>query len=388
MAKPRKGKSPQVDTREADLWLNDGIRAAPRADIETPDARRGRQRFIRAYVYTASAMAPVLALGYIAMLPGWFEAQDAILASHTSEETSLQAKQAAMQKVNEWLASDPAPLPGGRLISWDGVKSSAPSTTVGTGDNEEIVPGYEVHTFTLGTGGTAYFTANLQVTVDETLGVYVQGNPSLEPVSPSALDTAEPWPGANTDTPSEPVIQAATSWAEAFTSGDSGKLGLLTGDPDEAHSYQPMTGAKGAANIEATTTALRTDGYTVVRVSFTPLWDVPAPVSADPAAVPMDPAEAAPITYDLLVDKADTASPVVVAWGGPGGVEDLQPYQNALVGIDLSDAQLETGKLLDPEAEREALEAATTQQQAGAEASATTSPGAPTAPTTTEFKGD
>jgi len=35
----------------------------------------------------------------------------------------------------------------------------------------------------------------------------------------------------------------------------------------------------------------------------------------------------------LLLDKADTAAPVVVAWGNPGAT--LQPYGNAITGRTL-----------------------------------------------------
>ncbi|XKH58621.1 hypothetical protein LG293_16345 (plasmid) [Citricoccus nitrophenolicus] len=348
MAKPRKAKGSAVDTREADLWL-EGDRAIPRADLETPDTRRGRQRFYRIYIMIAAALFPFAILGYVTLLPGWFSAQDAALMATSSQETSPAAKQAAMKEVQEWLDSDPAPLPGGHIISWDGVTSSEPATENTDGDQVTVIPGYEVHTFTLGTGGTANFTSRVQVSVDDALGVLVQGNPSLEPILPTALAAADPWPGVSAEAPPEPVMQAANSWADAYTSGDSAKLGLLTGDPDTAHSYLPLTGASGATDAASGTAAIREDGYMVVRTSFTPLWNVPAPAPTTPDAVPADPAEATPVTYDLLVDKADTASPVVVAWGGPGGLDDLTPYGNAMVGIDLEESGVDAGGLTNPD---------------------------------------
>ena len=42
------------------------------------------------------------------------------------------------------------------------------------------------------------------------------------------------------------------------------------------------------------------------------------------------------LTYDLLLDKADTAAPVVVAWGSPGAA--LEPYGNGVVGRTFSSA--------------------------------------------------
>jgi hypothetical protein len=35
-------------------------------------------------------------------------------------------------------------------------------------------------------------------------------------------------------------------------------------------------------------------------------------------------------TMDLLLERADTAAPVVVAWGPPGSGPGLVPYQNAV----------------------------------------------------------
>lgn len=339
-----RNKAGQASTAEA-AWLDDGQRAMPRADVETYERSKIRQRFLRWWFLLWGFGGPMILIGYAALLPAFFSAQEAVKAAATSHtEVNTDAKRAATSALQDWLDAEPGPLPGGHLISWDGVESFKPSEQVETDDGVETVPGYEVHAFTLGTGGTAEFISRIQVSIDEDLGPLVQGNPSIEPVVPTALTEADPWPGTSPAAIAEPVVQAAASWADTYTSGDPGRLRLVTGDPEANHSYLPMTGAKGMANFAAGAAAVRDDGLTVLRVSFVPLWDLPEEQpELDAEGQPIvdvnvdvvDPETAQPVTYDVLVDKADTASPVVVAWGGPSGIDDLEPFGNALVGIDL-----------------------------------------------------
>lgn len=328
-ASKRKGKTkPTKGPTETDLWLG-GHRAMPRADLETYQTGKSRQRLYRWWIRISLIILPFMVLGYLALLPGFFSAQQGDEGAETTlSATSQMTKQAATTAVLNWLSSDPGPVPGGQIVSWDGITASAESTEVQNGDEVVRVPGYEVHAFTLGSSGKPVFSSKVHVSYDPQLGAQVQGTPSLEPLAPTALTGAPVWQGVQAVGASDSVQQAVGAWADAFTSGDPDRLRLITGDPDPAHAYLPLIHADGYTDLSVGSAAVRGDGLTVVRVAFSPTWSG-APLPADSQAPPS-------ATYDVLVDRADTASPAVVAWGGPGPLDALQVHGNALTGVDLS----------------------------------------------------
>ena len=256
-------------------------------------------------------------------------------ASSVSTNSS-QGKAPAIAAVQIWLAHDPAPLPGGRLVAWDGYETlPAPkAATTATGD-KPVTYRTEIHYFTLATGAadnTLYFRSSVEVIVDPILGAKVVGDPTLLPVIPSSTSdwpSQVVWDGFISTQPPKAVSDAVEAWATAFTSGKPEALRLAVGDPDPNHSYMPLTGAT-ASGVSVTAAAgipladpKAAPKRMLVRVTFQVAWTTPTDPNAAAPVLPI-------ITYDLLVDAADTASPRVVSWGGPGSAPVLKPYSTAI----------------------------------------------------------
>ncbi len=70
----------------------------------------------------------------------------------------------------------------------------------------------------------------------------------------------------------------------------------------------------------------------VVRVDARLYW-LRSGETQPPSGLPAD--QTAPVAFDVLVQRADTASPVVVAWGAAGSGERLVAFTNAIVGRNL-----------------------------------------------------
>ena len=130
-------------------------------------------------------------------------------------------------------------------------------------------------------------------------------------------------------TASGPPINA---WAAAYTSGDPGSLLQVTGDPDTSHSYMPLTGVK-FTSVDASQAAevwgdakpkagADAPPAMVVRVDVDLYW-----LERGETAAPADLSDeqVSPASFDVLVERTDTASPVVVAWGAAGSGELLTP---------------------------------------------------------------
>src|SRR5699024_6856148 len=144
------------------------------------------------------------------------------------------------------------------------------------------------------------------------------------------------------------VPDVVTSWAQAFTSGDPDKLRLATGDPDGSHSYMPLSRVS-LVGSDVTAVAVPKDQLTdqgkapdnpsslVVRVSLALQWGS-GPAEGQESGQEQVP-ESSRVTYDLLLTGTDTASPRVVAWGGPGSGPGLTPYANAVTGRSLTGSQ-------------------------------------------------
>src|SRR5665648_223418 len=248
------------------------------------------------------------------------------------------ARAAAMTAVTDWLAGEPAPLPGGELVSWNDFETM-PAYVAGPSDTEQDVadaPSLAVHSLTVRDASGATYVAQVLVASNRLGETTVVGTPSLLPVAPASdwASGVSPWPNHDPTTASESVETAVGQWVDAFTSGDPAKLRLVVGDPDTNHSYVPLSGLVGA---EHTTTGaawiLDAEGKQtttmIAQVQITFSW--PVVVTDDSRSAP-GPAAA---TYDLLILGADSAAPGIVAWGGPGTGPILTKYANALVGIEL-----------------------------------------------------
>lgn len=257
--------------------------------------------------------------------------------SSTSVNASA-GKAAAYAAVQEWLSAVPSPLPGAGIVSWDGFAvETAPEPDP---DDTAKAPTYrfETHTFTLARG-TQLYTAAIQVAVDGDASAVVTSTPTLTPiVSASIDDQLDTWFGFDTANASASVSDAVTAWADAFTSGDADELRRAVQDKDSAHTYVPLTGVDAvisATIIAAADVPTGDDNVKptqmILRVEVSVWWDGEKPADETSTTKPK------PITYDLLVDDADTASPFVVAWGAVGSAPTLKPHSNALTGVKLAE---------------------------------------------------
>ena len=252
---------------------------------------------------------------------------------------SSQGKAPATAAVRAWLAGDPAPLPGGVTVAWDGYETLPEAKTT------DGPVGYrtEIHYFTLTVGegdGVLYFRSSVEVLVDPVLGAKVVGEPTLLPVLPPSTAgwPSQPvWDGFIVAQQPKAVSDAVEAWATAFTSGKPEVLRLAVGDPDPNHSYLPLTGATASGvSVSAAAGIPLADPKAapkrmLVRVSFQISWTGPADPDAPARSLPT-------VTYDLLVDAADTASPRVVSWGGPGSAPKLKPYSTAIKNTSVDGA--------------------------------------------------
>lgn len=323
----------------SDLWHADDSVVE---NVEAPSVatsinrRKWARRTLGAAVFVALPTLVVLNL-YLAQQINTTDTAETV--SSLSVNNS-KGKTAAMESVRNWLAETPSPLPGGRVVSWDGFETThKPTTAVDqAAGNTETTYEVEVHYFTLasGSGDTlTTFASQVEVAVDPALGAKVIGDPTLLPelASSNAWPTIQTWQGyASTDVPSA-VNDALTQWAKAFASGDANALRLVVGDTEADHSYAPLTGVASAtptvvaaaavpgADPEAKPTQM------LVRVNLALAWK----------GVALTPNTPLPqVTYDLLVTGTDTAAPRVVAWGGAGSGPSLKPYSNALIGVSTS----------------------------------------------------
>ena len=252
-------------------------------------------------------------------------------------------KAAAMVEMTRWLKMNPQPLLGGQIVSWDGFTDvERPKQTDAEKKNTPL-PDYnfEQHDFTLVDSVGNLFTSSVLIAVGpDSVGSIPYGTPSLLAVPPTGTITVTmPWLGFQRANAGQPVASAVNAWATAFTSGDPAKLRLATGDTDGNNSYMPLTGVSSVSAKVVNSAYIppeNTEDYKpgaptpnmIAQVELTIEW-IGAPELEDGET------NRTTITYDVLLQKADTASPVVVAWGGPGSGPTLKPFQNALVGNEV-----------------------------------------------------
>lgn len=335
-----------------DAWVEQ-VAEAPRAEVPEHRTRRNA-RAIRTYLrVSAFGFVPVLFLVIVLLgnSVGEQEEPPAPSVNMTLQET--QARAVAMETVATWLAAEPSPLPTGRLLTWDGASKvpAAPPPEDGSGTGEEPLP-MDVHRMTLVTASGSLFTAEVSVETSNA-GAVVAGGPSLIPYTPTPEQaTNSAWPGVDELQAPGAVVDAVDAWSRAFTSGDPSQLRLLVADEDATHSYVPLpavellgievrsTGpAPGAVTTDSDGGQLDPD-VLMVRADLTLAW---------PGQDPSDrsPSDFAPSTFDLLVVGADTASPRVVAWGGPGSGPTLTQFGNAVAGVEINAQDTEESEPLE-----------------------------------------
>lgn len=321
----RKAKSLDV------AWFPEAVEA-PRLSAPDTNALSRRQRRYRFVVWMCVILTPV---AMIALLASTTHRTSKAPVAAFSGAASSAGKVVATIQVEKWLKAIPDPLPNGRILSWDGAYDIHPQTDKGGSSGPPVAFKVEVNRFTV-QGDPGVFEADVEVALTAS-GPVALGGPSLIPVQlgPSAGSEATqsgPWPGlvASSSVP-PPVAQAVQSWADAYTSGNSATLALAVGDPDTADHYTPLSGvaAVSATVVDAAQTRGTTADEMAVEVALDITWaDQPANrQTANDQSVSVNP-QGPQTTLDVLIERAHSAAPVVVAWGPPGSGPTLTAYQN------------------------------------------------------------
>ncbi len=299
--------------------------------------------FLRRYVQIAAYGFLPLLLVVVVLLAG-LPAEIAKVTEKPEKEASLtaevQGRSVAISEVQEWLASDIPPLPGARFISWDRYELIAPLTAGSTKKEKEDIANQKnyLHFMTIADPAGNLYTATVPV-IESSGSVKANGAPSLTPQRPMGGSAAlRTWPGMTPINAPQGLEEAVKAWANAFTSGDPGALKQVTGDGKAGRIYLPLAKVQSLKKVEMGEVA-PAKGYSakdedgnrvipsrvIVRVSLAVIWEG------------MDTTHSVNLPtfdMDLLADRANTASPVIVAWGGAGTGPILKKYQNGEEGID------------------------------------------------------
>ncbi|WP_443447780.1 hypothetical protein [Glutamicibacter ardleyensis] len=319
-----------------------------RADVGGMEIiRKKKTTFYRRYAWFAIIATPILVGILLIYILNTIGGADSV---PTAEQTAdSPTKATASNTITEWLNSTPAPLPGGNLASWDGVISSVEPEMVEDNTGEMVEePGLETHQFTVRSKSGQLFHSTVQVTWTETLGATVVGAPSLEPLmrdnEATDVDMVEVWPGRALTPAPDGILPAVDVWLQAYISGDSNKIRLAMKDPNQEHSYFPLTQVAEAKIDRVTHFATNPDDPSqgLARVTAKVIWEGTPVDSTSQEYIN----SGATQMFDILLQDVDTASPTVLAWGGTGTGQELTPYKNAFVGRTLD---LENKPFFSPE---------------------------------------
>lgn len=285
------------------------------------------QRVKKLVLWTILLMFPLQTLVTFASMQATQKAQQASPEAGAAKVSSP-GRFVATRAIEQWLAATPAPIPGGRIVSWDGATTrQAPLDANGNPTADWLS---STENFTIADASGNQFTTAVQVALDPRGGAKTISGPSLLPVATAASDewvsNTDPWPGLDSSVASDPVNAAIGSWAAAFTGGDADALRLAVGDPNPTHGYVPLSGMQlDGATIDRAA-KLADPSRLLVRAVLTF-----ADRQADPTSS-IKP-EVSTVIYDVLLARADTAAPAVVAWGPPGSGPSLVPFMNAVTAV-------------------------------------------------------
>lgn len=306
---PRQKKRPSP----MDWELTDEL--IPRPGLPSVDKMIRRQRWTRRYVASSAYLLPLVLFISFVSIANSRPAQ----TSSGSSSVSSPGRVAATLEMTQWLAEKPSPLPGADIMQWDGA-TSYPASGKGSWP-------MELDTFTLRVGRGAsprLYTATVEVALQSN-GATALGGPSIAPdvtnASVGATFTDGPWPGLVAQNQVSSAVQAAiNSWLTAYTSGSASQLRLVVGDSSNDGAYVPLSGVTSASAAVTYAAPTTTSGSSeIVEVNLSLRWSGESGAASGPI----------PTTLDLLVSRANTAAPVVVAWGPAGTGPSLVPYQNA-----------------------------------------------------------
>lgn len=324
-------------SRVNDAWWEEPT-TLPVAENIPLKARRRRARFITVYIWAAAVLLPLTLLSTL-VLTGQLLTERASTAEQVDQAAVTPETAQAQLAVETWIARTPSPLPGGRVLAFSGATTVAPEVREG-----EAAPDYTLttYTFLLTDDDRSLYTSSIQMAVSPTTGAVPVATPALLPhPRSSARNTAKvwPWPGVEQGERASAYQTAVTAWARAYSSGDPAALKQAVGDPEDGRGYLPMSGVTlGEASVVEVGNLWGEDqdraedprpAQALIRSSVTVQWDGQEQSKKTTTTAPT-------MTFDLLLDRTDTASPVVVAWGSPGTA--LTPYGNAVpeAQIDLA----------------------------------------------------
>lgn len=333
---------------------------APHADAVMAKKLDKRRRLGYVVIVTCLVAVPVFAVVSMNNFTTISELSEREFPAQVSIDTP--AKHTAIAAVEQWLKSSPSPLPTGYILSWDGAVTQQEERTFLDEDGKEAYEhGVELHRFTLSTASGAMFTTEVQVAYGEADGSGVLGAPTLMPVAPSNASgfiSVDGWQGTMPGTTTEAMTEAVNGWVKAFTSGDPSALRLAVGDTRDNVSYVPLTGILDTGTVSVGVSAVKPvdaglpkrewvadPAVALVRVSFPIAW--PGQLDKPDADVQ----NLGRITYDLLVEDADTAAPKIVAWGSAGTGASLEAFQNAVVGKITADGLNNSGDSITDDAQ-------------------------------------
>jgi len=299
------------------------VRAAVRSE-------RWKRRLIALLAFVAVPLCVLTGLGMLAQAnAGAGELSPGAVSSAANDSPGKTAAYTALQA---WLDAEPSALPGGRIISWDGYSTQEPDAEAHDSAGQPIRYSLETDRFTIEHAGLRY-AASVLVGISPTGAAGVIGTPTLMPkIAIIPPETFSPWFGlAPTQAPAA-VVDAVDDWARAFASGDPATLKRAIQDPDAGRSYLPLIGVTELSDARVTVSAftpLATSESMLARVELEVTW-------ATEDAAPSKSGSAPPVSYDVLISAARTATPFVVAWGAIGSGTALAPYVNGMAGVDLS----------------------------------------------------
>lgn len=326
MARPGKKKNLQPQS----VWGDEHIVA--NTDAPAYKAEINGLKWKRRALYTiAFGAIPVMAFMGMAMFANASAVAESSGTTSSRTVNSSGGKSEAWRAMQAWLGSNPAPIPGAEIVSWDGFETEVPPPPAEGSGAAPATYVLETHDFTVQRGDTMW-VASVQVAVDNVLGATAMASPALTPIVKVNVAASSPWFGLTSGSATPAVTQAIQTWAAAYTSGDADTLQQIVQDRDTSRSYVPLKGVEELVSVtpgvagSPTVDGVPDPSTLIIRVDMKLWWEGGKPEVAPNESQP-DPT---PISYDLLIHFADTATPVVVAWGAPGSGDNLTAYQNAV----------------------------------------------------------
>lgn len=316
---------------------NDGwdLDEAPAAQVKVPSTGRAQAVKTALWVVLISGiLSPLLLIASIGTIKDALSTKTA--AGANTAAVSSPGRLAATVAVTKWLTTVPAPVVDGQVISWDGSTIIPTTVTLDrSGKTTSPVVNFisEIDSFSVVDGYGQQYNASVQVLIDPRTktGVAI-GSPSLLPVVTKAGDgwqTGGPWPGLATASIPDPVVKATSGWASAYTSGDGSTLRIAVGDPEQTHMYTPLSGVdQVTSSVMLGAVPAGDPSAMIIQVKLILHW-VSQPVLSPAEQMNKD---RPGILLDLLVERANTAAPVITAWGAPGSGTTLARYGNAANG--------------------------------------------------------